>query len=66
MMNMIRVALSEEIELSVCALPTFQAEQWRAFQMWIIFVVVNIIIIITIMVINISSISSKVNVVSDR
>ena len=65
------MALSEEIELSVCALPTFQAEQWRAFQMWIIFVVVSIIIIIVIMVIiimviNISSISSKVNVVSDR
>ena len=63
-MKKITMTLLQEIELSVYALPTFQGEQWRAFQMWIIFVV--LIIIIILMIIIISRISSKVNVASDR
>ena len=68
MMKKITMTLLQEIELSVYALPTFQGEQWRAFQMWIIFVVLIIIMImiIIIIIIIISSISSTVNVASDR
>ena len=48
-MNLITKMLSNEIELSAFALPTFQGEQWRAFRIKII--IIGVIITIIIMVV---------------
>ena len=50
-MNLITKMLSNEIELSAFALPTFQGEQWRAFRIKIIIIGVIITIMIIIVLI---------------
>ena len=52
-MNLITKMLSNEIELSAFALPTFQGEQWRAFRIKIIIIGVIITTIIMVALIEI-------------